>query len=111
MTGVYLLIDIWYNQRLFSFAVGAEDVFDFVLVEAFHFVASRAEVFAGVELCGLFIEYLTHGSGHSQTAVRVDVDLAYIHSGCLAELLFGNTDGVGKLAAVFVDDVNVFLRN
>ena len=82
-----------------------------MLVEFLHFVAGRTEVFAGVEFGGLFVEYTTYGSGHCETAVRVDVDFAYIHLCSLAELLFGDTDGIGELAAVCVDDVDILLGN
>ena len=80
-----------------------------MLVEALHLVASRAEVFTRVEFGGLFGEDLAHGGGHSQTAVGVDINLAYGALGGLAELLFGDTDGIGELAAVLIDDVHVFL--
>ena len=84
---------------------------DFVLVEFFHFVAGRPEVFAGIEFGKLGSEYLADCSCHCETAVRVDINLADCALGCLAEFFFGDTDCVGELAAVFVDFFNVFLRN
>ncbi len=95
--------------ELSGFAVAAEHVYNLVLVKFFHFVASRAEVLAGVEFAGLGGEYFAYGSGHSQTAVRVDVDFANSALGSFAEFFFGDTDSVRKLATVFVDGVNVFL--
>jgi len=68
-----------------------------------------AQVLAGVELGGLLGEDLANGSGHGQTRVGVDVDLANGAGGSLAELLFGDTYGVGELTAILVDDVDFFL--
>ena len=82
-----------------------------MLVEFFHFVASRAEVFAGVEFAGFVNEDFTNSSSHGKTAVGVDVDFANSALGGFAELFFGNTDCIGKFATVGVDDVNVFLGN
>ena len=96
---------------MLCFAVGAEHVEDLVLVELLHLVAGRAEIFAGIELSGLLVEHLAHGCGHGKTAVGVDVDLAYVHLGCLAELLLGDADSVRKLAAILVDDVDILLGN
>ena len=95
---------------LFSLAVGAKHVDDFVLVELLHVVAGRTEVLAGVELSGLLGENLAHSGGHGETAVGVDVDLANGALGSLAELFFGDTDGIGELAAIFVDGVDILLR-
>ena len=82
-----------------------------MLVEFLHFVTSRAEVFAGVEFTGLVVEHLAHCGSHSQTGVRVDIDFANSALGSLAEFLLGDTDSVGKFAAVFVNHLNVFLGN
>ena len=80
-------------------------------IEFLHIVTSRAEVLAGVEFGGLFSEHTTNSSCHCKTAVGVDVDFAYRALGSLAELLFGNTDSVGKFATEHIDGVNFVLRN
>ena len=80
-----------------------------MLVELLHVVAGRAEILAGVKFGGLLGENLAHGSSHGQTAVRVDIDLAYRALGSLAELFFRDTDSVGELAAILVDGVNFVL--
>ena len=54
---------------------------------------------------------LTHTCCVSQTGVGVDVDLANSALCSLAELLLGNTNSVGQLASVLVDDVDILLRN
>ena len=87
-----------------------QDAFAFVHVELLQLVAGRAQVFAGVELCGLVYEDLADGCGHGQTAVRVDVDLADCALGGAAKLLFGNTYGILERTAVRVDDFYVLLR-
>ena len=94
-----------------SLILASKNVLDFVLVKFFHVVASRTEIFARVKFFRMFGEYLTYGGGHCKTAVRVDVDLAYCAFSGLAELFFGNTDCVGKLASILVDSVDFFLGN
>ncbi len=97
------------QQVILSLVLAAEYVFDFVLVELLHLVTSRTKIFAGVKLSRLLGHHAAYGCGHGKTAVRVDVDLANGALGSLAELFFGNTDSVGKLAAVFVDLINILL--
>ena len=87
-----------------------QDAFAFVHVELLQLVAGRAQVFAGVELCGLVYEDLADGCGHGQTAVRVDVDLADCALGGAAKLLLRNTYGILERTAVRVDDLHVLLR-
>ena len=79
-------------------------------IELLHLVAGRSEVLPGVELTGLLVEDLADGGGHCKTAVGVDVDLADSALGGLAELLLGDTDSVGKLSTMGIDNVNIFLR-
>lgn len=52
----YLLFSVW--RGLLCFAVAAENGHDLVLVEFLHLVASRTEIFAGVELTRLVVEDL-----------------------------------------------------
>ena len=99
------------HQGLLSFAVRTEHVDDFVLVEFLHLVASRTEVFTGVELSGFLSEDFTHSSSHCKTAVGVNIDLANVHSCSLAELLLRDADCIGQFATVLVYDLHVFLRN
>ena len=51
------------------------------------------------------MEYLTDSCSHSKTDIGVDVDLTYCHGSCLAELLLGNTNCIGKLSAQCIDDL------
>ena len=94
-----------------GFVLASENGFDFVLVEFFHFVTSRSEVFARVKFSRLGSHYFANCSGHCETAVRVDVDLANGALCSLAKFFFGDSDCIGKLAAVFVDFINIFLRH
>ncbi len=82
-----------------------------MLVEFLHLGASRAEVFTWIKLSGLLVEDLAYGSSHSETAVRVNIDLAYIHLGSFAELFFRNANSVGKFASILVNNLNIFLWN
>jgi hypothetical protein len=100
-----------FYRTISGFAVAAEYVHDFVTIEFLHVVASGAEVLARVEFRRLLSEYAANGSGHSQTAVGVDVDFANGALCSFAKLFFGDTDSVGELAAEHVDSVNFFLGN
>ena len=80
-------------------------------VELLQLVASRTQVLAGVELGGLLNHHLAHGSGHSQTAVRVDVDLANGALSSLAQLILGNTDSILQGTTELVDDLYILLGN
>ena len=73
--------------------------------------AGRAEPVARVELLGLLGEELTNRAGHGEAAVGVDVDFADAVLDAVLNLLDGNAEGVGHLAAELVDDVNEFLRD
>ena len=55
--------------RLLGFAFAAEHVYDLVLVETFHLVAGRTEVFTRVELRGFVVEHLADGRRHCQAGV------------------------------------------
>ncbi len=52
-----------------SLAGAAENVYNFVLVKFLHVVAGGAEIFAGIEFCGLLCKYTTDGGCHGKTAV------------------------------------------
>ena len=54
---------------------------------------------------------LTDRSSHSQTDVRVNVDLAYSQLSSLTQLIFRNADSIRHLAAVGVYDLYELLRN
>ena len=45
----------------------------------------------------------------ANASVAVDVDFANGRFRGFAQLFFGDTDGIGELAAVLIDDVHVFL--
>ena len=82
-----------------------------MLVHLFHEVTCRTAVLTRIEFTWLFSEYLANSSSEGKTRVRVDVDLANSALRSLAELLFRNTNCIGELTTVSVDDVNLFLRN
>ena len=90
---------------------GTEDVDNFVLVEFFESITSRTEVLAGVKFCRFFIKDFTDSSGHSETAVGVDVDFANCGFSSFAELTFVDTDSIFEFSAVFVDDLDEVLGN
>ena len=65
-----------FSWFLLCFTCRTEYVFDFVAIKFFHVVASRTEVFAWVEFCRLFCQYLAYGCCHCKAAVGVDIDFA-----------------------------------
>ena len=89
----------------------AEHFAVFAHIQLFERGTGGTEIFAGVEFSRFFVENFTDGSGHCQTAVRVDVDFANRALGSFAELIFTDTDGIFELSAVFIDDFDQILRH
>ena len=65
--------------------------------------AGGLQVLPGIELVGMLGEELADGAGHSQAQVGVNIDLAHGAAGGLTELLLGDANGIGHLAAVGID--------
>ena len=91
--------------------VRAQHVSDLVLVHLSHVSASHLTVLTRIEVLRMVSQRLTNTSSVSQTRVRVDVDLADSALSSLAELILWDTNSVGELPSVFVDDVDILLRN
>ena len=100
-----------HNYSLAGFAVGAEDVDYLVDIHLLHLLAGGLEILPGIKVAGVLYKVLADGCGHCETAVGVDVDFTDSALGGLAELLLGDTDCVGEVAAVLVAHVNIFLRD
>ena len=98
-------------MALSKVTVGAEHFHNLVDVHFLHVFASRLEILTGIEVVRMLSEVLTDGSGHGKTGVRVDVNLADSALSSLAELLLGDTDGIGECTTELVDSSNLFLRN
>ena len=96
-------------RGLTEVVVGTEDVDNLVHVHLLHVLASGLEILTGIEVTGVLVEVLADGGGHGETAVGVDVDLADGALGGFAELLLGDTYGIGEFATVGVDGVNLVL--
>ena len=94
-----------------KFVVRTENVDDFVLVKLNHIFASLAAILTRIEIFGMKSECLANACRERKTRVGVDVDFANGALRCLAELILGYSDSIGKVASVFVDDVNIFLRH
>ena len=69
----------------------------------------RSEILARVKVVGMLGKVFTDRSSHYETKVGVDVDLADRASCCLAEHVFRDADGIGHLAAVGVDLIDILL--
>ena len=80
-------------------------------VHLLHVLASGLQILTGIKVTGVLCKVLADSSSHSQTRVRVNIDLANCALRSLAELLLGDTYCVGQLATELVDGVNLVLRN
>ena len=79
-------------------------------VELLEGVTCWTEVLTWIELCRVRSEDLADSSGHSETAIRVDVDLTYCALSSLTELLFRDTYSILECATVLVDRSDFVLR-
>jgi hypothetical protein len=91
--------------------IRAEHVSDLLLVHVCHVSTSDLAILTRIEVLRMQSEGLTDTSSVSQTRVRVDVDLADSALSSLAELILWDTNSVGELPSIFVDDVDILLRN
>ena len=80
-------------------------------VHLLHVLASGLQILTRIEVTGVLGQVLADGSRHSQTRVRVDVNLANSALAGLTQLLFGNTYSIGKFATKLVDGIYLVLRN
>ena len=100
-----------FGSSLSELTVRTEHIDNLVDVHLLHVLTSGLQVLARIEVIGMLCQILADGSSHSQTRVGVDVDLADSTLSGLAELLLGDTNCIGQLAAILVDGVNLVLRN
>ena len=98
-------------RLLGELAVRTKHIHNLVDVHLLHVLTSWLQVLARIEVIGVLSQVLTDSSSHSQTRVRVDVDLANSALRSLAELLLGDTYCVGQVTTELVDSVNLVLRN
>jgi len=82
-----------------------------VLVESDEVVTSISKILTRIVVLWVINKVLTDSSSHSETTIRVDVDLADSALDSLTDLVFRDTNGVLDLATVLVDGLNVLLRN
>ena len=76
-------------------------------VHLLHVLTSGLQILTRIEVIGVLSQILADGSSHSQTRVRVDVDLADSTLRSLAELLFGDTYCIGQVTTELIDGVNL----
>lgn len=76
-----------------------------------HHDAGVAQVLTGIEMVGMFRKMFADSRRKGNAEVGIDIDFADRHFRRLAQLGFGNTDGVGHMSAEFVDDRHLVLRN
>ena len=91
--------------------VATKNLNDLVNIHLLHVLASGLQILTGIEVAGILVEVLADSSSHSQTRVRVDVNLANSALRSLTQLLLGDTYCIGQLTAVGIDGINLVLRN
>ena len=62
---------------LLDLVLRTENVNDLVNVHLLHVLTSGLQILAGIEVTRILSEVLADSCGHSQTRVRVDVNLTY----------------------------------
>ena len=66
------------------------------------------QVLARVKMIGVLGHMETDAGCQCQTDIGVNIDFADSQGSRLAELVFRDTDGIRKIAAVFIDDFYIF---
>ena len=92
---------------LSELTVAAEHIHNLVDVHLLHVLASGLQILTRIEVSRMLGQVLADGSGHGQTRVGVDVDLADSTLRSLTQLLLGDTDGGLEVATELVDGVDL----
>ena len=95
------------DMRL-GFTFRTENGFDLVSYDVMDELTAVGQVLTRVEVIRMLSHVLTDAGSQAETEVGVDVDLADRQGSCFTELIFGDTDSISQVAAVGVDDLNVF---
>jgi len=82
-----------------------------VLVKSNKIVTSISKVLTRIVVLRVVNKVLTDSSSHSKTTIRIDVNLADSALNSLTDLVLWDTNGVLNLTTVFVDGLNVLLRD
>ena len=96
-----------YRLALSQLAVRTEHIHNLVDVHLLHVLTSGLQILTRIEVSRMLSEVLADSSSHSQTRVRVDVNLADSTLRSLTQLLFGNTDSCLQMATELVDGVHL----
>ena len=81
-------------------------MYDLVGDHILYCLPGRLQVLARIKMIGMLNEILADIGGHSKTDVGVDIDLADSEFGGLTQLILRNPDGIGHVAAVFIDHLH-----
>ena len=99
------------SKTVSGLTVAAKNVFDLVCYHILYCGSCRLKILPGVEMLGMFIEVFADRRCHCESKIRVYIYFADSHGGSLAQLILGNSDGAGHVAAVFIYHLDKFLRN
>lgn len=81
---------------------GSEDGFNLMLDHFFYCISGWFQVVSWVEVGRILVKGFSDGTGHGQSDIGVDIDLAYGHGGCFAEHIFRYAFGTKDFAAVLI---------
>ena len=95
------------DMRL-GFTFRTEDGFDLMRYDVVNELTAVGQVLTRVEVVRMLSHVLADAGSQAETEVGVDVDLADRQGSSFAELIFRDADSVSQVAAVGVDDFDVF---
>ena len=96
---------------LSEFAVRTEYIHNLVDVHFLHILTGGLQILTRIEVSRMLSQVLADGSGHGQTRVGVDVDLADSALRSLTQLLLGDTDSGLEMTSKLVDGVHLVHRH
>ena len=96
---------------LSELTVRTKHIHDLVDVHLLHVLTSGLQILTRIEVSRMLSQVLTDGSGHGQTRVGVDVNLADSTLRSLTQLLLGDTDSGLEVTTVLVDGVDLVHRH
>ena len=100
-----------YSQIISGLACASENVDDLVCDHVLDRLSCGFEILSGIEVLRVLREIFPDVSGHGQTNIGIDVDLADGKLCCVAKLILGDTDRIGHVAAICVHHLDKLLRN
>ena len=83
---------------------------DLVMNNFLNVCTAICTVLSGIKVIRMCKHMLSDTGCHAKTKIGIDIDLADCTLSCFTKLLFRNTNGILKCAAVVVDDLNILRK-